>query len=127
MLKNMPCKVTFYSESKTGKHGGCKCTFIGRDIFTNKDVRHIYMSSDTVQKPIVTKIEYTCTHIDDGFMFLVSEEGEAKEDLKVPSEDHLQDLTKRIEEICEAGKKACLVTVQKWGDKEQVCAVREGQ
>ena len=49
-----------------------------------------------------------------------------KEDLMVPTEKHLLDLGKQIKAILEAGKKECLVRVQKWGDKEQAIAASEG-
>ena len=63
MIKNQPCKVTFYAEHGTGKHGSCKCQFIGKDIFTSKQVTYTYDSADMVQKPIVTKTEYVCSHV----------------------------------------------------------------
>ena len=49
-----------------------------------------------------------------------------KEDCKLPTEAHLLDVAKRIQEILDAATKECLVTVQKWGDREQVVGVREG-
>ena len=128
MLKGNPCRVTFYSEHKSGKHGSCKCNFGGRDIFTGKDYTYCYTSSDTVYKPIVTKTEFVCQYVqEDGFLSLITEDGTQKEDVKIPTEDHLKEIAKRINEICEAGEKECLVTVQKWGNKEQACHVREGQ
>ena len=53
--------------------------------------------------------------------------GDIKEDLNLPTESHLSDVVANIKRIIDAGTKECLVTVQKWGDKEQVVAVREGQ
>ena len=53
--------------------------------------------------------------------------GDIKEDLNLPTESHLSDVVANIRRIIDAGTKECLVTVQKWGDKEQVVAVREGQ
>ena len=50
-----------------------------------------------------------------------------KEDVNVPTEAHLADLKKRIHEIHTAQKKELLIVVQKWGEREQVFAVREGQ
>ena len=49
-----------------------------------------------------------------------------KEDCSLPTASHLKDIEKSIRDIIEAGKKECLVRVQKWGDLEQVIAVREG-
>ena len=49
-----------------------------------------------------------------------------KEDLNLPTEGHLTDVANKIKAILEAGTKECLITFQKWGDKEQVISVREG-
>ena len=127
MLKDkFPCKVTFFSQCKTGKHGAGKATIIASDIFTDSTYRECFPSTKTVQRPIVTKVEYTCDYVnDDGFLHLITPELEEKEDVKLPEEDHLRDVAKRIVEICNAGTKECLVTIQKWGMREQVCAVRE--
>ena len=77
--------------------------------------------------PIVEKTEYTCIAVDDGFLQLMDQNtGEMKEDIKIPEEGHLAEIKKRINDILEAGTKECFVTVQKWGEKEQACAAREG-
>ena len=49
-----------------------------------------------------------------------------KEDNNLPTEAHLKDIVTMINRILDEGKKECLVTVQRWGDKEQVVAAREG-
>lgn len=68
MIKNYPCKITEKSVSKTGKHGSAKTLVEGKDIFTDKKHAQIYKSSDKVQIPVVTQINYivrfTREHID---------------------------------------------------------------
>ena len=77
--------------------------------------------------PIVEKTEYNCISAEDGFLQLMDlTSGELKEDIKMPEEGHLSEVKQRINAILEAGTKECLVSVQKWGDKEQACAAREG-
>ena len=49
-----------------------------------------------------------------------------KEDVSLPKEAHLKDLEKLVREILAAGKRECLIVVQKWGEMEQMIAVREG-
>jgi len=49
-----------------------------------------------------------------------------KEDVSLPTEAHLKDLEKTVRDILAAGKRECLVTVQKWGDREQAISCREG-
>jgi len=52
--------------------------------------------------------------------------GEMKEDVNMPTEEHLSDVAKRIREIFDEGKKECLVTVLSTMNKELVIEVREG-
>ena len=49
-----------------------------------------------------------------------------KEDVNMPTEEHLKDVGARIREIFEEGKKECLITVLATMNKEQVIEVREG-
>ena len=77
--------------------------------------------------PIVEKKEYLCMDNVDGFLSLMDRDsGEMKEDIKLPEEAHLKDKKDTILKILKEEKKECLVTVQKWGDKEQAILVREG-
>ena len=45
-------------------------------------------------------------------------DGEIAEHLNLPTEAHLSDVVANIRRIVEAETKECLVTIQKWGDKE---------
>ena len=51
-------------------------------------------------------------------------DGDIREDLKLPSEAHLTHIATRIKRILDTPQQECIVTVQKWGDTEQVVAVR---
>jgi len=53
-------------------------------------------------------------------------QGEMKEDVNIPTAEHLKDQANLIRSIFEEGKKECLVTVLATLGKEQVIAVREG-
>ena len=126
MIKDFPCKVTAFSTAKPGKHGSAKAMLVGKDIFTDKQYEQTFGTGDMEPRPIVSKTEMNCLDITDGFLQLLQEDGEMKEDVKLPTEEHLKDVAARIKSILEAGKKECLVTIQKWGDREQACLVREG-
>ena len=41
-----------------------------------------------------------------------------KEDLNLPTEAHLSDIAAAISRIIDAGTRECLVTIQRYGDKE---------
>ena len=128
MIKDFPCKVTAFSTAKPGKHGSAKAMLVGKDIFTDKQYEQTFGTGDMEPRPLVKKTEMNCIDCsDDGFLMLMQEDGEMKEDVKLPTEEHLKDIAARIKSILAEGKKECLVTVQKRGDREQACLVREGQ
>ena len=127
MKEQFPCKVCAFSTAKPGKHGSAKAMITAKDIFTDKQYDETFGTGDMIPAPIVKKTELMAMSIDDDIVQMLTADGEVKEDLKLPTEAHLLDITKKIKEILDAGNKECLVTFQAWGDKEQICAVREGQ
>ena len=127
MKETFPCKVTGFSTAKPGKHGSAKAMITGKDIFTDKQYEETFGTGDMIPRPVVQKTEFQCLDVDDaGVLMLLTAEGEMKEDLNLPTESHLSDVAKTIKRVLEDGKRECLVTVQKWGEREQVCAAREG-
>ena len=127
MKETFPCKVTAFSTAKPGKHGSAKAMITAKDIFTDKQYDETFGTGDMIPRPIVTKKEWTLIDIDGDQVTLMNEEGETKEDLNLPTEAHLKDKVDTIKSIFEAQAKECLVTVQKWGEKEQIVLVREGK
>ena len=65
--------------------------------------------------------------IDDDICQLLGPDGDFKEDLGLPTDEHLKDVVYKIKMILDEGKKECIVTVLKQGDKEQIVDVREGK
>ena len=126
MIKGFPCKVTDASTAKPGKHGSAKVILKARDILTAKVYECTFHAGDMVDAPIVVRQEYTVLNIDGDVLELLTPEGEVKSDVNLPEDEHLKDVTNKIREIFEAGKKECLVTVLKTLGKEQVVEVREG-
>ena len=128
MKEQWACKVTAFSTAKPGKHGSAKAMITGKDIFTDKQYEETFGTGDNIPAPIVTKTEYTCLDCDEaGVCQLLTPAGDIKEDLNLPPNAHLAHLEKQLRAILEEGKKEALVTVQKWGDEEQIVMVREGQ
>lgn len=127
MIKGHPCKVVSFSTAKTGKHGAAKAMVTGIDIFSSQKYECTFSTGDNVDSPIVQRKEYTLNFIDDeGFMSLMNESGEMKEDLKLPEEEWLKDVVAKAKEILEEGKKECLVTVVAAMGNEKLLTVREG-
>jgi translation initiation factor 5A len=107
MLKARPCKIVEMSTSKTGKHGHAKVHLVGIDIFTGKkwvqvaDIKLIVFqyisnlfpktryedicpSTHNMDVPHVKREDYQLTDIDDGFLVLMNDNGDLREDLKIP-------------------------------------------
>ena len=127
MIKGNPCKVTEVSTAKPGKHGSAKVILKGRDILTSKVYECTFHSGDMVDAPIVKRTEYTLLNIEDETQLqLLDAQGEMKEDVNLPEDEHLREVSQKIKEIFEEGKKECLVTVLATLGKEQVVDVREG-
>jgi len=104
MIKGHPCKVVSFSTAKTGKHGSAKAMVTGIDIFSSAKYECTFSTSDNVDAPLVQRTEYTLINIDDeGFVTLMNDAGETKEDLQLPSDEWLKDVADRIKEIFEAG------------------------
>ena len=119
MKEQFPCKVTAFSTAKPGKHGSAKAMITAKDIFTDKQYDETFGTGDMIPAPIVSKTEVTAIcYDDDGVLQLMMPDGDLKEDLNLPTESHLTDIANNIKRIIDAGNKECLVTFQKYGEKE---------
>merc|ERR1740123_890648 len=127
MKDTFPCKVTAFATAKPGKHGSAKAMITGKDIFTDKQYEETFGTGDNIPAPVVVNTEYTCIDLeDDGTLQLMTKDGDMKEDLKLSDSIHLKGMDKEIKRILDAVARECLVRCQKWGDREQAIAVREG-
>ena len=90
MIKTSPCKCIDVTTSKTGKHGGCKCHFIGVDIFTGSKHMMIRSSTKPVDVPFVKKEEYELVNVEehDDYVSLMSvKSGDMHEDVKIEDQE----------------------------------------
>ena len=128
MIKEKPCKVVSFSTAKVGKHGSAKAMITGIDIFTNNKLECTFSTGEMVDAPLVKRTEYLVINIDDeGYLTLLKDNGDTKEDLKLPEDEHLKETVVRIKEIFEAGKKECLVTGYEAIGIEKILLVKEGK
>lgn len=84
VIKGRPCKIVDMSTSKTGKHGHAKVHLVTLDIFTGKKLEDLSPSTHNMEVPVVKRNEYQLLDIDDGFLSLMTMDGETKDDVKAP-------------------------------------------
>lgn len=125
VIKDRPCKVVDVSTSKTGKHGHAKCHFVGIDIFTGKKYEDLTPSSHNCDVPNVSRQEYQFLGVDDdGFVTLMDDSGNTREDLMLPKGTEESDkLAEQINELHGEGKELC-VTVLKAMKQEMINQVK---
>ena len=110
VLKGFPCKIVDMSTSKTGKHGHAKVHLVGLDIFTGKKYEDICPSTHNMEVPVVKRFEYQLLDVtSDGYCSVLLDNGETREDLKLPEGELGEQLREAFEN---AGEKDVFVTVQ---------------
>ncbi|KAJ5085912.1 eukaryotic translation initiation factor 5A [Penicillium argentinense] len=88
VIKGRPCKIVDMSTSKTGKHGHAKVHIVAIDIFTGKKLEDLSPSTHNMDVPNVGRKEYQLLDItDDNFLSLMKDDGDTKDDVKVPDGD----------------------------------------
>ncbi|XP_071378964.1 eukaryotic translation initiation factor 5A-1-like [Centroberyx affinis] len=95
MLKGRPCKIVDMSTSKTGKHGHAKVHLIGLDIFTQKKYEDICPSTHNMNVPHVGRKDYQVLDITEGFLSLMNDVGEIREDIRLPEGDVGKEIMKK--------------------------------
>ncbi|XP_077587196.1 eukaryotic translation initiation factor 5A-1-like [Stigmatopora nigra] len=119
MLKSRPCKIVDMSTSKTGKHGHAKVHLVGLDIFTGKKYEDICPSTHNMNVPRVLRTDYMVLGNNDGFLTLLDEHSEQRDDLKLPEGELGDSINKKIED-----DESITITVLKALDEEQVISLK---
>lgn len=99
LINDHPCKIVDRSTSKTGKHGGCKISFAGIDIFTGNKYCTIYRSDDKIKIPNILRNHYKIVDIEkdgDEYLFhLIDNNGLLRENIKIDG-DNVQDVYEKF-------------------------------
>jgi len=119
MIKGRPCKIVEMSTSKTGKHGHAKVHMVALDIFTGKKLEDICPSTHNMDVPNVVRKEYSLLNIEDGFLSLMDDNGEQREDISVPEGEIGEEITTKFE----AGNNI-MVTIQSAVGEEMAVGVK---
>jgi translation initiation factor 5A len=123
VIKGRPCKIVDMSTSKTGKHGHAKVHLVAIDIFTGKKLEDLSPSTHNMDVPIVKRNEYTLIDIsDDGFLSLMTTDGDMKDDVRMPEGD----VGTKINKMFKEEEKETLVTVQTAMGEEAAIDCKEG-
>lgn len=120
-IKDRPCKIVSMSTSKTGKHGHAKVNLVGIDIFTGKKYEDICPSTHNMNVPNVNRFEFALMDISGGFLSLLENNGELKEDVPLPADKELAD---KISEMFAAGKEV-ICTIMSAMNEEHCIAAKE--
>ncbi|KAH3686276.1 hypothetical protein WICPIJ_002773 [Wickerhamomyces pijperi] len=116
VIKGRPCKIIDMSTSKTGKHGHAKVHLVATDIFTSKKLEDLSPSTHNMEVPFVKRTEYQLLDIDDGFLSLMDNEGETKDDVKAP-EGELGD---NIQTAFDDGKDLLVTIITAMGEEAAI-------
>ncbi|KAI0651256.1 eukaryotic translation initiation factor 5A [Trametes meyenii] len=116
VIKGRPCKIVEMSTSKTGKHGHAKVHLVAIDIFTGRKLEDISPSTHNVDVPNVFRNEYQLVNIDDGFLNLMTQDGTAKDDVRVPEGD----IGKQIQAEFDEGKDLLVTIVSAMGEEQAI-------
>ncbi|KIK90583.1 hypothetical protein PAXRUDRAFT_35259 [Paxillus rubicundulus Ve08.2h10] len=116
VIKGRPCKIVDMSTSKTGKHGHAKVHLVAIDIFTGKKLEDICPSTHNMDVPNVKRQEYGLANIDDGFLNLLDNDSNPKDDIKVPDSD----LGKEISAAFDEGKDLLVTIVSAMGEEQAI-------
>jgi len=122
MINAHPCKILSMTTSKTGKHGHAKITFTGMNIFL--DTKHITNISSThnVDVPRIYNDEFQLIDIDeDGYLSLMDDDGETRQDLKMPSDTTLAESIRKAFDQ----DKDIMVNVLKAMGQERIVSFKE--
>ncbi|KAG0733472.1 hypothetical protein G6F62_012723 [Rhizopus arrhizus] len=113
VIKGRPCKIVDMSTSKTGKHGHAKVNLVAIDIFTGKKYEDLSPSTHNMDVPNINRQEYQLINIDDGFLSLMTQDGNTKDDVKLPEGE----LGKTLEAEFDDGKDLLVTVVSAMGEE----------
>ena len=92
---------------------------VGLDIFTGRKYEDICPSTHNMNVPNVNRKDYQLVNIEDGFTHLMEDNGDMREDLKIPEGD----LGKEIQSKFDNGDEF-MCTVLKAVGEEQIIALK---
>jgi translation initiation factor 5A len=123
-IKGRPCKIIDMSTSKTGKHGHAKVHLVATDIFTQKKLEELCPSTHNMDVPNVTRKEYQLLDVDDGFLSLMADDGEMRDDIKMPGTETPQskEVLDKIKDLQKLEKSITVIVLTSMGEQMAIDA-----
>ncbi|XP_078589111.1 eukaryotic translation initiation factor 5A-1-like [Branchiostoma floridae x Branchiostoma japonicum] len=115
MLKDRPCKITEITTTTEGKHGHSKVAIFGVDLFTGDKYEDVVPSTHDCDVPNVKKFEYMLVDIKDGFLSLMYDGGDTRDDIKCPGGDLGNEIQTRFE-----GETVHITVLSACGEEEAI-------
>lgn len=123
ILSERPCKILEISMTGVGKHGHRKLHLVGQDVFTGKKYEDLVPVPHNMNIPQMVYMDYQLINIsDDNFLTLLAENGDIREDIKMPAGDLRKSLRADF-----TADKDLVCTVLKIGDEVGVVAFKENE
>ncbi|KAG0081835.1 Eukaryotic translation initiation factor 5A, partial [Podila epicladia] len=116
VIKGHPCKIVDMSTSKIGENGHAKVNLVGIDIFTGRKYEDMFPSTHNMDVPNIRRSEYQLVDIADGFLSMMDDGGEMKEDVKLPAGG----LGDAIAAEFEAGRDLLVTVVSAMGEEAAI-------
>ncbi|KAE8368082.1 eukaryotic elongation factor 5A hypusine, DNA-binding OB fold-domain-containing protein [Aspergillus caelatus] len=110
IIQGRPCKIVEINNSGTSVH------LVGEDIFTGSTLSGDFQSTQSVDVPHVRRSEYQLVNIDDGFLNLMTPDGTAKDDVKVPGGE----LGNMIQDDFNSGKDLLITVISAMGEEQAI-------
>ncbi|KAF9103106.1 Eukaryotic translation initiation factor 5A [Mortierella sp. AM989] len=106
VLNGRPCKIIDISTSDIN------VDLTGIDILTGENIKGTFLSTETMQVPVVMRTDYQLLTIDDGFLTLMDHCGSTRIDVKVPTDE----LGQMLQDAAENGRPAMIVVIDCMGE-----------
>ncbi|KAJ2909751.1 translation initiation factor eIF5A, partial [Coemansia aciculifera] len=116
VIKGRPCKIIDMSTSKTGKHGHAKVNLVATDIFNGRKYEDLSPSTHNMDVPNIKRDEFLLLNIEDGFLSLMNDAGEMKEDVKLPDGE----LGDKMSEDFDSGKELSVTVLAAMGEEAAI-------
>lgn len=113
VIKGRPCKIVdMYVPKEKSKPVHIAAT----NIFTNKKLEDVFKQSSSADAPDVSRREFNLVDIADGMLILTTEDGNTKDDVKLPEGE----LGEEIQTQFDDGKELIITVLSAMGEEAAV-------